>query len=197
MNISLDTLREERFERITRRKGLKMVLAGIWRSLEVRFDSVKVNCVVMRGFNDDEVVDFAQLASEHPLEVRFIEFMPFAGNQWTKNLLMPYDEVLARVKEQFPELKAEPVKSSNETSKIFRDSKRMVGSIGFISSMTNNFCSGCTRLRLTTDGNLKVCLFESRETSLRDLIRFGASDDEIVSSICSSLRDKKRQHGGE
>lgn len=194
INISLDSLKEERFELMTRRRGWNLVVDGLKEALAVQFNTVKLNCVVMRGFNDDEIIDFAKLALEYPIEVRFIEFMPFLGNKWAWERMMPYKEILQIVLRRFPELKMRNF-GTNETSKVYKDPK-MIGSIGFISSMSDNFCSGCNRLRLTSDGNLKVCLFGREETSLRDLMRNGATDTEIAKAIVISLKKKKKQHAG-
>lgn len=182
---------------MARRKGWGLVMDGIKQALEVGIESIKLNCVVVRGFNDDEFLDFCQLAYQHPIEVRFVEFMPFFGNQWQPDSLVPYREMLSKIRANIPELKRlETGGASHETSKVFRD-PTMVGSIGFITSMTEHFCSGCNRLRLTADGNLKVCLFERNETSLRDLMRNGASDHELVCAIRTALAHKKKQHAGE
>lgn len=195
VNISLDTLRADKFERISRRPGWRLVFEGMEKALEVGFERVKLNCVIIGGFNDDELVDFARLALQFPIEVRFIEFMPFFGNKWDRSSLVPFSEMLRKVRSEFPNLV--PIKTgSNETSKLFRQAN-MLGSVGFISSLTDNFCSGCNRLRLTSDGNLKVCLFDKHETSLRDLLRNGATDREIVKAVQSSLSRKKKQHAGE
>lgn len=188
-------MKEDRFETITRRKGWSLVYQGILAAIDAGFDSVKVNCVVINGFNSDEICDFVDLAQKYPIEVRFIEFMPFAGNDWEDGRLMPYRQMLQIALEKYPNLKR--VSSSvNDVSKVFRDSS-MPGSIGFITSMTDNFCSGCNRLRITADGNLKVCLFGREETSLRDLMRNSSSDTEIVQAIARSLYAKKLQHAGE
>jgi molybdenum cofactor biosynthesis enzyme MoaA len=195
INISLDTLRPERFEQMTRRKGWKLVYEGLVRASEVGFEKVKLNCVVIRGFNDDELVDFVRLATNMPIEVRFIEFMPFFGNRWSKNSLVPFKTMLQTIQNEYPDL-AEVKHGPNDTSRVFRQSN-MLGSIGFISSLTENFCHSCNRLRLTSDGNLKVCLFDKRETSLRDLLRNGATDSEIVRAIQTDLLKKKKQHAGE
>jgi len=194
VNISLDTLKADKFEYLTRRKGFHRVLAGLSRAIEI-FERVKVNCVVMKGFNDDEIIDFARLARENPIEVRFIEFMPFLGNNWAPDKMLSYLEIMNILKQDIPELIRSQTQP-NETSKVFK-APSMLGSVGVISSMSENFCSGCNRLRLTSDGNLKVCLFGRNETSLRDLIRNGATDDELVKAIQLSLNLKKREHSGE
>lgn len=194
INISLDTLKADKFELIARRKGWDLVYRGLMSAIETGFDSVKLNCVVTEGFNDDEIPDFVALTQKYPIEVRFIEFMPFAGNKWQENRMISYSQMLSRVKEIFPNLKRE-VQSPNEVSKVYKDST-MVGSVGFISSMSDNFCSGCNRLRLTSDGYLKVCLFGKEETSLRDLLRNGATDIDVIKAVRASLRLKKRQNAG-
>lgn len=197
VNVSLDTLRPGRFEQMTRRKGWQLVFDGLLKALDTNFDKVKLNCVVMRDFNLDELVDFARLAIKYPLEIRFIEFMPFMGNKWSKSAFVSYDEMLNVVRGALPDLEQEGAETQvNETSRVFRQ-RDMLGSIGFIASMTNDFCAGCNRLRLTHDGNLKVCLFGKEETSLRDLLRHGATDDEIVAAIKRALDGKRKQHAGE
>lgn len=195
VNISLDTLKPERFEQITRRKGMKLVYEGMESAIEAGFDRVKLNCVVVRGFNDDELVEFAQMTRIYPIEVRFIEFMPFFGNKWAPESLVSYKEILDKLKVEFPNL-VRVRQGTNETSTLYRE-PGAIGTIGFITSMTNNFCSGCNRLRLTSDGNLKVCLFGRAETSLRDLLRNGATDTEVVKAIRIALSRKSKQHAGE
>lgn len=182
---------------MSRRKGWPLVMDGIKRALDVNFDSVKLNCVVMRNYNDDELVDFCKLAFQHPIDIRFIEFMPFHGNKWRSDTLVSFDEMLGRAYNEYPALeRMKSRETAHETCKIYKD-PNMLGSIGFITSMTNNFCSGCNRLRLTADGQLRVCLFDHRETSLRDLLRNGASDSELIVAIQLTLAKKKRQHAGE
>lgn len=195
INISLDTLKESRFEKLTRRKGWALAFNGLDSALEAKFEKIKVNCVVMRGLNDDEIEDFIQLASEKPIEVRFIEFMPFLGNNWTDEYLVPSRELLARALKVKQDL-VSITQGRHATSRVY-SSPTMAGSIGFISSMSENFCSGCNRLRLTSDGQLKVCLLGKEETSLRDLLRNGATDKEIVNAVSSALDRKKPKHAGE
>ena len=160
VNISLDTLRPEKFEFISRRKGWHLVLRNIKDAVEAGFrDRVKINVVVMKGLNDDEVIDFVELTQDIDLDIRFIEYMPFDGNKWNSNKLVPYKEMLNRIRNQYPTLT--PIISQdsknffNQTSKPFKV-PGFKGRIGFITSMTNNFCSTCNRIRLTADGHLKV-----------------------------------------
>lgn len=194
VNISLDTLQDNRFERITRRKGLQHVLRGLDKALEAGYKSVKLNCVVMRDVNDDELASFVQMTANYPIEVRFIEFMPFFGNKWSTDLLVPYREMFDNILSKFPDI--EPIaRGCNETAKLFKVPGAK-GTIGFITSMTKNFCSGCNRVRLTSDGHLKVCLLGRAETSLRDLMRNGATDSEIVRAVRIALSKKDKQHAG-
>lgn len=194
INISLDTLDEKRFGNIARRPGLPIVLNAIDRALDAGYNPVKVNCVVMRGINDDELVDFAALTRDRNLEVRFIEYMPFSGNGWDEGYFLPYREMVERIREAGVEL-MEPYRGAHDTSRSFVVPGHR-GSIGFISSMSDQFCAGCNRLRLTADGALKVCLFGRAETSLRDVLRAGASDDELYDVIQSAVLRKKAAHAG-
>lgn len=193
VNISLDTLREERFEEITRRKGFPLVLEAIDAAIERGYDPVKINCVVMRGINDDELGDFVAWAADKPVEVRFIEFMPFDGNRWDDTHLVPYAEMRERIEERFP-LESE-TDGPHDTSKTFRVPGHQ-GRVGFITSMTDPFCEGCNRLRITADGNIKVCLFGTAEVSLRDAMRQGGSDAELCEVINRAVGNKHARHAG-
>jgi cyclic pyranopterin phosphate synthase len=193
LNISLDTLNPERYQEITRRKGLERVLQAINEAVRAGYDPVKVNCVVMRGINDDELVDFVALTQELPVEVRFIEYMPFDENGWHSERLVPYVEMLKKIRES---ISLEPVRvDETAVAKVFRV-EGFRGTVGFISSMTDNFCSGCSRLRITADGHLKVCLFGPAEVSLRDAMRSGATDDELRSVIRDAVMRKHASHAG-
>ncbi len=193
INISLDTLKPERFEAITRRRGLKLVMRAISEAIERGYDPVKVNCVVMRGLNEDELCDFVDWTRDLPLEVRFIEFMPFDGNQWDSRRLYSFAEMLRDIRARYP---LERVTGSrHDTSKTFRV-PGFRGTVGFITSMTENFCEGCNRLRITADGNLKVCLFGAAETSLRDAMRGGAGDDDLLEAVSRAVARKHARHAG-
>jgi len=200
LNLSLDTLRADRFESLARRPGLDKVLAALDLALDYGYAvpghserTLKVNCVVMRGVNDDEVEDFVALTAEKPIEVRFIEYMPFEGNGWAGDKLVPYRELLDRLSTRFA---LEPLDDGpTATAKTFRVPGH-AGRVGFITSMTTPFCHGCNRLRLTADGALKVCLFGSTEVSLRDLMRDGASDDDLRAAIGAAVLRKKAAHDG-
>jgi len=195
VNISLDTLKPDRFERITRRKGLPAVLRSIEHALNANFDALKINCVPMRGLNEDEAEDFVQLTKDAPLEVRFIEYMPFGGNRWEWKKMITYGELQARIRSRFPGFHQLPPRSVHETAKVFQVDG-FAGTVGFIASMTNAFCGGCNRVRLTADGHLKVCLFGKEEISLKDAMRRGGSDLELCQMIVDAVRKKKKQHAG-
>ncbi|PNI77183.1 MOCS1 isoform 6 [Pan troglodytes] len=194
INISLDTLVPAKFEFIVRRKGFHKVMEGIHKAIELGYNPVKVNCVVMRGLNEDELLDFAALTEGLPLDVRFIEYMPFDGNKWNFKKMVSYKEMLDTVRQQWPELEKVPEEESS-TAKAFKI-PGFQGQISFITSMSEHFCGTCNRLRITADGNLKVCLFGNSEVSLRDHLRAGASEQELLRIIGAAVGRKKRQHAG-
>ncbi|GAA0167788.1 hypothetical protein LIER_22646 [Lithospermum erythrorhizon] len=194
VNISLDTLVPAKFEFMTRRKGHERVMEAINTAVKLGYNPVKVNCVVMRGFNDDEICDFVELTRDRPINVRFIEFMPFDGNVWNVKKLVPYAEMLDKVGQQFPALQRVQ-DHPTETAKNFKIDGHQ-GTVSFITSMTEHFCAGCNRLRLLADGNFKVCLFGPSEVSLRDPLRSGADDDQLKDIIGSAVKRKKASHAG-
>ncbi|KAL2234244.1 UNVERIFIED_CONTAM: GTP 3',8-cyclase, mitochondrial [Sesamum indicum] len=194
LNISLDTLVPAKFEFMTRRKGHERVMKSIDAAVELGYNPVKVNCVVMRGFNDDEICDFVELTREKPVNVRFIEFMPFDGNVWNVKKLVPYSEMLDIVVKRFTGLQRIQ-DHPTETAKNFRIEGHQ-GTVSFITSMTEHFCAGCNRLRLLADGNFKVCLFGPSEVSLRDPLRRGADDNELTHIIGAAIKRKKAAHAG-
>ncbi|XP_073682986.1 molybdenum cofactor biosynthesis protein 1 isoform X1 [Garra rufa] len=194
LNISLDTLVPAKFEFIARRKGFHKVMEGIEKAIEMGYNPVKVNCVVMRGLNEDELIDFVSLTERKPLDVRFIEYMPFDGNRWNFKMMVSYQEMLHCIKQKWPNLETVPGEET-DTAKAFRV-PGFRGKLGFITSMSDNFCGSCNRLRITADGNLKVCLFGNSEVSLRDFLRSGATEEELLHIIGAAVRRKKKQHAG-
>ncbi|XP_074204761.1 molybdenum cofactor biosynthesis protein 1 isoform X6 [Camelus bactrianus] len=194
INISLDTLVPAKFEFIVRRKGFHKVMEGIHKAIELGYSPVKVNCVVMRGLNEDELLDFVALTKGLPLDVRFIEYMPFDGNKWNFKKMVSYKEMLDTLRQRWPELEKLPEEESS-TAKAFKI-PGFQGQVSFITSMSEHFCGTCNRLRITADGNLKVCLFGNSEVSLRDHLRAGASEEELLSIIGTAVGRKKRQHAG-
>ncbi|KAI8219781.1 Molybdenum cofactor biosynthesis protein 1 [Colletotrichum sp. SAR 10_86] len=190
VNLSLDTLDPHMFTIMTRRNGFDAVKKSIDRIFELNKHGAgikfKINCVVMRGRNDHEIVPFVEMTREKDVEVRFIEYMPFDGNKWNQGKMLGYAEMLDMIREKFPSL--EKVKDhKNDTSKTWRIPGH-AGKIGFITSMTHNFCGTCNRLRITSDGNLKVCLFGNTEVSLRDILRKSNNGDPIDEKAFEAMK---------
>ncbi|KAK2062664.1 molybdenum cofactor biosynthesis protein A [Colletotrichum caudatum] len=181
VNLSLDTLDPHMFRVMTRRNGFDAVKKSINRILELNRHGAgikfKINCVVMRGRNDAEIVPFVDMTRDTDVEVRFIEYMPFDGNKWNKGKMLGYAEMLDVIRARHPTL-AKVQDHKNDTSKTWHV-PGFAGRIGFITSMTHNFCGTCNRLRITSDGNLKVCLFGNTEVSLRDILRKSNNGDPI------------------
>ncbi|KAH8878876.1 molybdenum cofactor biosynthesis protein 1 B [Thozetella sp. PMI_491] len=173
VNLSLDTLDPWQFQLMTRRAGFSAVQKSIDRILELNRAGAgikfKINCVVMRGLNHNEILPFVELTRDQDIEVRFIEYMPFDGNKWSEGKMFSYREMLELIQMEHPTLER-VTGHKNDTSKTYQV-PGFAGKIGFITSMTHNFCGTCNRLRITSDGNLKVCLFGNAEVSLRDIIR--------------------------
>jgi cyclic pyranopterin phosphate synthase len=195
INISCDSLRPDRFAAITGRPALDQVLDGIRASVAAGLDPVKLNCVLVRGVNDDEILDFAAFGRAHGVELRFIEWMPLdGGGQWTADQVVPASEIIQTVAAEWPLLgddgrAAEP--SAPAESYRYADGR---GRVGVIASVTRSFCSSCDRIRLTADGQLRNCLFSVRETDLRALLRNGATDDDLAVAIEAEVGRKWAGH---
>lgn len=191
INISLDSLRRERFAELTRHDDLADVLDGIAAALDAGFDPVKLNVVVIRGVNSDELVDFARFGRERGVSVRFIEFMPLdADEQWSPSTVVGQDEIVATISKEFP---LEAVVRGSEPAQRFRYSDG-AGEVGVIPSVTRPFCGSCDRVRLTSEGALRNCLFASEEVDLRAIIRGGGSDDDIERAVLAEVRRKGPGH---
>ena len=191
VNVSCDSLHESRFAELTRRDSLSRVLEGIDAAISAGFDPVKVNCVVMRGVNDDEIADFVSFGRRKGVEVRFIEFMPLdADGIWTNDLVVGVDEILARVNDACP---VEPVQRTSAPATRYRFADG-AGSVGIVASVSDSFCSTCDRVRLTADGQFRNCLFAVTETDVRALLRSGAGDDEIAAALEESVASKWAGH---
>ncbi|KAI1131547.1 molybdenum cofactor biosynthesis protein 1 B [Nemania abortiva] len=202
VNLSLDTLDPWQFQIMTRRKGFDAVMRSIERVLELNKHGagikLKINCVVMRGINDREIMPFVEMTREKDIEVRFIEYMPFDGNKWNEGKMFSYSEMLDLIREKYPSLERARG-HKNDTSKTYKI-PGFVGSLGFITSMTHNFCGTCNRLRITSDGNLKVCLFGNAEVSLRDILRqsnHGEPIDEAAFEAMKEIEMDRRQGLGD
>ena len=190
VNISLDTLQPDKFMLITRRDVFHQVRSNIELLLQEKF-IVKVNVVVMKGLNDGEIRDFIEWTRHNPIQVRFIEFMPFSGNKWTSNKMFSYQEILDEIGKDFSVL---PVKGApHDTAKGFMVPGHE-GSFAIISTMTAPFCSTCNRMRLTADGKLKNCLFSDGETDLLTALR---NQEDVLTLIRASIRSKKKELGGQ
>jgi len=179
INVSLDSLDEGKFKHITRRNEFKKVYNNILLLVEEGF-KVKVNAVLMKGFNDNEIIDFINFTKDLPISVRFIEFMPFDGNKWDMGKMVSYAEVMKYVNEAFENENFERLQDApNDTAKNYKI-KDYKGTFAIISSVTNPFCDSCNRLRLTANGQLKNCLFSSGESDILTTLRAGKSIEPII-----------------
>lgn len=191
INLSCDSLDRQKFAEITRRDELPLVLNGLRAAVDSGIP-LKVNVVVMRGFNEMEIPGFVEFALENNIQVRFIEFMPFLGNQWERDLVVPFREIFSLAASCFNLTPVEGQTTDVATEFSVGNSKEPL--VGFVSSVTESFCSGCNRLRLTAEGRFKTCLFLPPRTSLRDMVRAGASDEMMVQAIREDLLTKWKEH---
>jgi GTP 3',8-cyclase len=193
LNVSLDSLSHVRFAEITRRDALDKVLAGLEEAERYpELSPIKVNCVAIRGFTEEEVPALADLARRKPYVVRFIEFMPLdAEERWTGDDVLTGGEIRALIEQHWP-LEEIPAKASS-TARRFRFADG-AGEIGFVNPVSEPFCSSCDRIRLTADGQLRTCLFSRREWDLKTPLREGASDDELAELIRWAVRHKELKH---
>jgi cyclic pyranopterin phosphate synthase len=193
INISLDTLHLDRFHEIARSDAFKRVMDGIQASREAGLWPIKLNMVVMKGKNDDEVVDFARLARDEGYEVRFIEFMPLDGdNIWTVDQVVPSLRIQEQIEDLFPLQAVDDPRPGPATRFKFADGAP--GGVGFISSVSQAFCTTCNRIRLTAEGGLRTCLFSLKETPLRDLMRSGVSDEHLGRVMETAVWRKEEGH---
>jgi len=197
INISLDTFRPDRFKALTRRDTFDDVMIGIDRVVNAGYDPVKLNAVIMRGINDDELNDFVRYVFDRPIAFRFIEFMPFAGNEWSQGKMMGMEEMMEIIEVEFelerlPDLES-PI--SRDYAVVDRSTgRRARGTIGFIASMSQPFCSSCSRLRLTAEGKIMPCLHMPDEFDVRSVIRSGGSDEDILEVFQTALDAKWEAH---
>ncbi len=192
VTVSLDSLLRHRFEEMTRRDALERVFAGIAAAEEAGLTPVKINCVVIGGTNEGEVVDFARWSRETGHVVRFIEYMPLdAEHAWERAKVVPSASILQAVDAEFP---LEPAGADREPATSYRFADGAPGGIGVISSVTEPFCETCNRLRLTAEGEVRSCLFALEETDLRGPLRAGADDDVLEVLIRDNVRLKWSGH---
>ena len=191
-NVSLDSLRRDRFRDITRRDGLDRVLAGIDATLAAGLHPVKINTVVVRGFNDDEVEPIAAWARDLGVELRFIEFMPLdAPGEWTRDQVVPAGEILTKLDQELGLEAPDPRGSAPAERYRYRDGR---GAVGIIASVTRAFCAQCDRIRLTADGQIRTCLFATTEYDLRAPLRSGATDDAVAQCYLDAVARKQWGH---
>lgn len=190
LNISLDSMRPERFQLMTKRNQF----SAVWKNIEELIKDgfhVKVNMVVIKGVNDDEICDFVEWTRTVPVHVRFIEFMPFSGNHWKSNQVVTWQEILERINEKYSFLPLE--KEKNQIAKKYIVPGH-AGTFAVISTMSANFCGDCNRMRLTADGKMKNCLFSENETDLLSAFRRG---DDIVPLLHQNISLKAKELGGQ
>ena len=193
VNISLDTLRPERFEELTRRSGLETVLAGIAAAERVGMLPIKLNVIPFADFNADEIVDFARLTLDNPWDVRFIEFMPISADlDYASKDGMPINEVESRLR-TLGELEALPYQASSGPAQMYR-LPGAKGRVGLIPSVSGHFCGDCNRLRVMADGRVRGCLFDNEETDLKTVLRDGSDDQVLEELLMAAACAKPEKH---
>lgn len=191
INVSLDSLRKDRFAQITGSNSFNQVMAGIRTAMEVGFAPLKMNVVVMAGINDDEIIDFVEFVRDKPINVRFIEHMPFGGNR--SGCFVPRLKMIQQVNAHHRLVPLSPGRHQSGTASDFR-ADGIKGVVSFITPMSADFCASCSRIRLMADGSIKSCLFQPAEHNLRNLLRKGVSDDALEDVIRAALTHKPSRH---
>ncbi|MEW6593761.1 MAG: GTP 3',8-cyclase MoaA [Thermodesulfobacteriota bacterium] len=195
LNISLDTLRPERYCEITGADLFSQVWRGIERAQELGFEKIKLNVVALRGVNDDEFVELARLTLSRPWQVRFIEFMPVGGAAvWDRGRYIPSAGIMERIGSALGELAPAADSGISGPARLYRLPGGL-GTLGFISPISNHFCDRCNRLRLTAEGMLRSCLLSDRQTDLKKILRGGGDDEAVRRAIIEAIRHKPRGHG--
>lgn len=194
ITISLDSLKRDVFKQMTGVDVLDRVLEGIEAAKAAGLTPIKINAVIVRGHNEDEVADFAAFAREHDVKMRFIEFMPLdSGHEWSREQVVSGREIRQRISEQFP-LNAIDEPRGSETSTRYAFTDGAPGEIGIIAPVTEPFCGACSRIRLTADGQIRTCLFSTVEHSLRDVVRTGATRAQTIEFIEDVVLRKEPRH---
>jgi len=194
ITISLDSLKRDMFKRMTGVDVLDRVLEGLDAAKAAGLQPIKINAVIVRGHNEDEVADFAAFARQHDVKMRFIEFMPLdSGHEWSRDDVVSGREIRERIEERFL-LEPVSVSRGSETASRYRFAHGAPGEIGIIAPVTEAFCGACSRIRLTADGQIRTCLFSTVEHSLRDVVRDGASRAEIIAFIEGVVLKKEPRH---
>lgn len=192
INISLDTLKREKFQQISRFDLFDEVMSGIERAIQVGFEPIKINVVAVKGVNDDEILDFIEMTKEQPLWVRFIELMPFSRNNWRDESFMSVDEIKEHIETRY-QLTAVGQPDTSAPSMDYQVEGHK-GYIGFIAPLSEAFCDLCNRLRLTADGHLLPCLHSDMEIDIKTPMRAGASDDELKLILRKAMLAKPKGH---
>ena len=194
ITISVDSLKRDVFKQMTGVDVLDRVLDGIESAKQAELSPIKINAVIVRGHNEEEVPDFAQFARDYDVKMRFIEFMPLdSGHDWSREDVVSGREIRSRIEERFPLVPLD-VSRGSETSSRYRFADGAPGEIGIIAPVTEPFCGACSRIRLTADGQIRTCLFSTVEYSLRDVVRDNASRSEIINFIESVVLKKEPRH---
>jgi len=187
LNVSLDSLQEQKFIAITGKNCYHQVLSAIRLAEKMRFTKVKVNAVIIKNLNDKELIDFVEYFKDSDIELRFIEFMPFGNNDWEKNGFVSAEEMKEIIQKKYHLIRSNDENKVAENYSVFNHSLK----IGFISSISNHFCDSCNRLRITAAGKIKLCLFSPEETSLKEHLSNPSIQDEFIAEIISNTLSKK------
>src|SRR5256886_5384703 len=194
ITISLDSLKRDTFKQMTGVDVLDRVLQGIEAAKQSGLQPIKINAVIVRGHNEDEVADFAAFARAHDVKMRFIEFMPLdSGHEWSREDVVSGREIRERINDRFPLVPLDLYRGS-ETASRYRFADGAPGEIGIIAPVTEPFCGACSRIRLTADGQIRTCLFSTVEHSLRDVVRDGASRQKIIDFVRTVVMKKEPRH---
>jgi len=193
VNFSLDSLIEEKYGYITRAGKLSAVMKSIDLALAMGMDPVKINTVLIRGFNDSEILDFAQLAYAHPLHIRFIEFMPIGDLQfWNRDNILTSEETRRIIKKKYHLVEGKKIKGNGPAKYYYLEGGK--GSVGFISPMSNHFCAECNRIRMTAEGRLRGCLYDRNESDLKLALENRASDEQLRQIFLETINSKPEKH---
>ncbi len=193
INFSLDTLVAEKYKYITRQGRLEDATRAINKALELKMEPVKINTVLIKGFNDNEVMDFADLAYNRPLHIRFIEFMPIGDLKfWNRENIISSSETMNMIKRKYKLVEANKIKGSGPAKYYTLEGGQ--GSVGFISPMSNHFCGECNRIRMTAEGKLRGCLYDKTESDLMLAMRNGASDEDLRKIFLKTINSKPDKH---
>ncbi len=194
LTISLDSLKSDKFKEITGKDELGNVLESIKAAQKAGLNPVKINSVIVREINDDEIIDFARFAREYDVSMRFIEFMPLdSGHEWKREMVVSGREIREKISEVF-QLELTQKSRGAETAWTYKFADTDKGEIGIIAPVTEMFCGACSRIRLTADGQIRTCLFSTTEHNLRDVLRSGASREEIIEFIRDVVMQKEKSH---